>query len=491
MKPVYDIMTKAIITIGAIVVIGFVGFGISKNTSDTSQPTSRMLATEFAASAAGALSNLATGHIPVDSFDPPQPSACVGIANPVTVTVDTTHTFPGTYIAGTTGDVFGYFTVQANCAVTITGFTATPNYTTGYSQTNPPASQYYYYNGSTLLGSSNSSISSPIGYMHLTQGQTVDIIIKLDLTAQSTAKLLRILLTVTSNAASASSLDAPWAKIRPGGTVTCSAGTVPTYQYLRQFGSAGTSDGQFDWPFGMTINPSGTVLYESDYRNNRIQEFTLAGQYIAQWGVSGSGNGQFNWPEGIAFGPNGNIYVVDQYNYRIQEFTPAGQYIAQWGGYGEGNGEFEEPFGIAIDSSGNVYVTDAFNDNVQKFTSNGTYIIQWGTNGSGNGQLNGPIGITIDSAGDVYVADTSNSRIQEYTATGQYLSQFGGFGTENGQFIRPWGILVTQMAIYVPDEWGTNLARIQEFTPTGQYVSQFGSYGSGNGQFYEPSVLTI
>ena len=45
-----------------------------------------------------------------------------------------------------------------------------------------------------------------------------------------------------------------------------------------QIGSPGSGDGQFNGPYGLTI--VGEVLYVADYRNYRVQKFTLTGEYI-------------------------------------------------------------------------------------------------------------------------------------------------------------------------------------------------------------------
>jgi DNA-binding beta-propeller fold protein YncE len=46
--------------------------------------------------------------------------------------------------------------------------------------------------------------------------------------------------------------------------------------------------------------------------------------YITQWGTNGTGNGQFSWPYGVAVDGSGNVYVSDWGNGRIQKFTSTG-----------------------------------------------------------------------------------------------------------------------------------------------------------------------
>ena len=50
--------------------------------------------------------------------------------------------------------------------------------------------------------------------------------------------------------------------------------------------------------------------------------FDSNGNYLTQWGTNGSGNGQFDYPRGVAADSSGNlIYVVDGGNSRIEVFV--------------------------------------------------------------------------------------------------------------------------------------------------------------------------
>ena len=70
----------------------------------------------------------------------------------------------------------------------------------------------------------------------------------------------------------------------------------------------------------MATDLSGNV-YVADAVNNRIQKFTGTGTYLTQWGSLGTGNGQFSYPFGVATDASGDIYVSDKDNQRVEKFS--------------------------------------------------------------------------------------------------------------------------------------------------------------------------
>ena len=198
-----------------------------------------------------------------------------------------------------------------------------------------------------------------------------------------------------------------------------------------------------------------------DEYNNRIQKFSSSGAFITKWGSYGSGDGEFRFPYGIAIDSQGNVYVVDSSNRRIQKFTSSGAFITKWGSYGSGDGEFVFPEGIAIDSQGNVYVVDSSNRRIQKFSSSGTFITKWGSYGSGDGEFDSPRGIAIDGQGNVYVADLANDKIQKFSSSGAFITKFGAFGSDLGSLNIPCAIATKPNGKIYIAELGNN--RIQVF----------------------------
>ena len=71
-----------------------------------------------------------------------------------------------------------------------------------------------------------------------------------------------------------------------------------------------------------------------DSGNNRLQVFTPDGKLVAKYGKAGIGDGEFNQPWGITLDQAGNIYVADWKNHRVQKLSPQGDHLMSIGEYG-------------------------------------------------------------------------------------------------------------------------------------------------------------
>jgi tripartite motif-containing protein 71 len=123
----------------------------------------------------------------------------------------------------------------------------------------------------------------------------------------------------------------------------------------------------FYGPDGIAVAPSGKAVYAASHIIWGIQYFTGTGSYLGKWGSYGSGPGQFKYPRGVAVAPSGTVFVVDANNECVQYFTATGSFLGKWGSPGSGNGEFDFPFGVAVAPNGTVYVADTVNDRIQYF----------------------------------------------------------------------------------------------------------------------------
>jgi len=208
-------------------------------------------------------------------------------------------------------------------------------------------------------------------------------------------------------------------------------------------------------------------VFVTEYGNHRVHVFTSTGTHVTMWGSIGSSNGQFNRPYGIALDLDGNVWVADILNHRVQKFQPDGTWLASYGSQGSGNGQFTSPTGVAVDSNGYIYVSEENNNRIQKFTSNGVYVSQFGESGSANGQISGVQEIAIDGSDNIFVADYGNIRVQKFSSTtNTFMTTIGSYGTGDGQFTSVWGVTVSTSTgnVFVPDN---NNHRIMVFYRVG------------------------
>ncbi|MGQ9870601.1 6-bladed beta-propeller [Leptodesmis sp.] len=69
-----------------------------------------------------------------------------------------------------------------------------------------------------------------------------------------------------------------------------------------------------------------------------MQKFDTNGRFLKQWGSCGVGDGQFQEPSGIAIDGSGYVYVSDTYNNRIQKFDADGNFLGLWTQWGDASG---------------------------------------------------------------------------------------------------------------------------------------------------------
>lgn len=191
------------------------------------------------------------------------------------------------------------------------------------------------------------------------------------------------------------------------------------------------NEGLFEdsWPACVAIGPDQNV-YVTDELKSDIMMFDKDGHFIRRIGEAGSGNGQFDRPSGITFDSSGHMYVADTMNNRLQKLEASGQFIAAWGKYGFEPGEFQSPWGITTDDSGSVYVADHGNHRVQKFSPEGLFMTSFGRHGSGPGEFDHPSDVAVDTTGDIYVCDWVNNRVQVFDLHGKYVTELAGSAHE-------------------------------------------------------------
>ena len=81
-------------------------------------------------------------------------------------------------------------------------------------------------------------------------------------------------------------------------------------QYSHVIGGRGNGNGKFQLTTGIAVDNKG-YLYVADYHLHCIQKFTLSGQFVSQFGSEGTAEGQFNAPYGLVLSQSELLFVCD------------------------------------------------------------------------------------------------------------------------------------------------------------------------------------
>jgi sugar lactone lactonase YvrE len=151
------------------------------------------------------------------------------------------------------------------------------------------------------------------------------------------------------------------------------------------------------------------IILVADSGNHRVQAFDDLGNFISEYGSYGSGDGQFNNPQGLAADPIGRVIVVDRGNNRLVALSFDGRAFSYLDSYTAG---FKEPTSVAVDGWGNLVVADTGNNRIIVLDPQGNLLTEYDQpNDSYLGSFNAPQGVAVDQYGNLVIADTGNSRV--------------------------------------------------------------------------------
>lgn len=192
-------------------------------------------------------------------------------------------------------------------------------------------------------------------------------------------------------------------------------------------------------------------------------------------GGLGTSNNQFDSPYGIARDSNtGTLYVVDNNNHRVMSYTSgatSGTVAAGDNGPGINNNQLYYPFALHFDSfSNSLLISNLLGNNIVRWVlGDSTWTLAGGSNNSLAGNtstlFNYPTDVTLDPMGNMYVADTNNHRIQFFMAgqsVGVTIAGISGISGSNSTMLKQaYSVeLDNRLNLYVTDTFNQ---RVQKF----------------------------
>ena len=247
--------------------------------------------------------------------------------------------------------------------------------------------------------------------------------------------------------------------------------------------------------------PRPDAIYETNYRSDTIEIFSLAGEHLGGFDIPQK-------PAGLAFDNAGNLYVAsdERNNYSIVKFAPDGSESVF------ADTALSNPSALAFDRAGNLFVANPRNNTIEKFTPDGigtefanaqdglflpvglafdaagnlyvsngspgetSSILKFTPDGVGSvfadSGLAIPFGLAFDGAGNLYVANSLSNTIEKFSPTGQDLGVFASTGLDG-----PLGLMFDSDGnLYVANR---DSATIEKFSPTGEDLGVFAHTGGG------------
>jgi|GEM_PF-3130478 len=140
----------------------------------------------------------------------------------------------------------------------------------------------------------------------------------------------------------------------------------------------------FGYILGLACDAAGNV-YVLDRTSSNVKMYDASGNFIRQWGSAGSADGQFSIATATdntmiaVSGKTGEIFVCDPGNTRVQVFNSSGAFLRKWGQLGSLPGQFyaNTPIGITVTDSSRVCVLSNYSQSSQYgmkvFDANGIY----------------------------------------------------------------------------------------------------------------------
>ncbi len=224
------------------------------------------------------------------------------------------------------------------------------------------------------------------------------------------------------------------------------------------FGGNGSGEGQLLNPRAIALSPNNKKVIVADTGNNRAVVYNSTGEFLFQFGSMGTSQGQFQFISGVAADSFGFIYLSDRDNKRVQVFSPNGIFMKE---LGVGSRAYD----VSVDPGGNVYALLSDVGKVMKFSPEGRKISEISCKVNSRDEIAKAGRIEVDSKGDIFLIQQEEQRIVKIDQAGHILITFGSEGNARGQFLAIAGLAADEgNRVYIADSGNK---RIQVFAISG------------------------
>ncbi|HTH29880.1 MAG TPA: peptidyl-alpha-hydroxyglycine alpha-amidating lyase family protein [Lacibacter sp.] len=176
----------------------------------------------------------------------------------------------------------------------------------------------------------------------------------------------------------------------------------------------------FNLPTDVAVAGDGSFYVSDGYGNSRVVKFSADGKYLFQWGTAGSDEGEFDIPHGITLDKDENVYVADRQNNRIQVFDKNGTFLRVL----KNKDSVPQLPSVAIDSAQHIYAidfdyivtTDIGNkgSKVFQYDSSGNVSFQFGSSGENKRIKSWFHDLAVDKQANIYVGDIRAAKLLKF-----------------------------------------------------------------------------
>ena len=212
-------------------------------------------------------------------------------------------------------------------------------------------------------------------------------------------------------------------------------------QYSHVIGGRGNGNGKFQLITGIAVDNKGYV-YVADYNLHCIEKLTMNGQFVSQFGSKGTDEGQLSSPLGLVLSQSELLFVCDSRNHRIQVFKNE-LFSYTFGQYGKEPGCFNYPRDLTLNSNEDqLFITDRDNHRVQVFTPSGQFLRIFGNFTDIPFKLQSPVGIYYSPDNHLLISSYDNHCVLAFDEDGRFVSAIEGTYQGKKRFSYPCGVIM-------------------------------------------------